>query len=345
MEARQGAFPVTHAFLRLTAAALEAHHTAGPLPAYVAFATNMLLAQQQLRFASAAQQGELLSACLAVINAALGAGAQATFVPGTADGSRRLSISRAGALAAATLCQHASSYLGAVLPPPAEQVSQLLQQQPASAEADAVLRVADGLLTLLPQLLAAAAASPGLLRPLLAYLLGDGAGPAQRLLSYLTLSADPGLLLKALQLLAALAAVAAAPEADPLALAALVPRGSPVASHLSGLFESQYVRCYPELFEAAAQLLLVAIPGLPALLAALMYPCGLEQQAGGSGAGGGAAAGAAGAKSKGKASRVAAFSVVDGLWALVQEAGELLEEEPCTAALALQVGPGACGWR
>jgi hypothetical protein len=337
VEGRAGAYPVTLALLDLTAAALEAQHTSGPLPTYVMWAANMLLAQRQLRLASAAQQGELIAAALRVLNAALAAGAQAEFVPGTADGIRTLSVSCPAALVAQALCCHASSYLGAVLPPTAPEVSALLLQQPSSAEAEAVLQVAGGPMELLPPLLAAASASPALRAPLLGYLLEGRAGPAARLLSYAGLAADTRLAELALRALAALAEAAVAGGAAPEALAALLPRGGQLASLLADLAEPGYVRCYPELWAQAARLLLAATPALPALLDALLFPAGLEQAAGReSGKEGGA-----GAAKGSKGGRVAR-SVLDGLWALVQAAGEgLAGDEARSYALALQVGAAA----
>jgi hypothetical protein len=340
VEGRAGAFPVTLALLDLVAAALEAQHTGGPLPTYVLWAANTLMTQRQLRLASAAQQGTIIAAALRVINAALAAGAQAEFVPGAADGSRALSISLPAALVAQALCSHASSYIGAVLPPPAQQVAALLQQQPSSAEAEAVLQVAGGLMELVPPLLAAAAAAPALRAPLLGYLLEEQGGPAARLLTYAALAADTGLATKALRLLAALAEAAAAGGAGqqaPEALAALLPRGGQLAALLADLAEPAYGRCYPELWAQAARVLLAATPALPALLDALLLPSGLRRLGEGGGAQGGGEGGAA-AAAKAEGGR-AARSVLDGLWALVQAAGEgLAGEAPQACALALQVG-------
>ncbi len=337
VEGRAGAYPVTLALLDLVAAALEAQHTGGPLPTYVLWAANMLLAQRQLRLASAAQQGELIAAALRVLNAALGAGAQADFVPGAADGSRALRVSRLAALAAQALCSHASSYIGAALPPPAAEVSALLQQQPSSGEAEAVLQVAGGLLELLPPLLAAASAAPPLRAPLLGYLLEQAPGPAARLLAYAGLAADSRLAEAALGAAAALAEAAAAGGAPPEALAALLPRGGPLAALLADLAEPAYVAAYPGLWARAARLLLAATPALPALLDGLLLPSGLQQAA--AGGEGGKEGGRKGGAAKGAKGGRAARSVLDGLWALVQAAGEgLAGDDPRSYALALQVG-------
>ncbi|GBF97595.1 hypothetical protein Rsub_10731 [Raphidocelis subcapitata] len=232
----------------------------------------------------------------------------------------------------------------------------------------AALGALSELLALAPPLLGATAHFPFEV-PLQQFWLSEpptgGPSPAALLAGYAAYAYDSSISLAALEFTEALALALAPPCAPPGAarppgaFSALLAAAPGLAGALVGALRAHRAAAAPAAFVRAAALVEAAARYHPDLLDALCFPCGLETQPSGGGGGGGAdgggkagqdaaAAGALVPAGKGEAAAGAAaaaagagkkspppFSALDGLWALLRNAGALLRSSPRVAGAVM----------
>ncbi|KAF8066207.1 LIP1P [Scenedesmus sp. PABB004] len=416
LEVPGSAYPLTSAVVRLTAALLGQHVTWGLVPSLVGFTLHRVLgAMPWLPFGSTSDRCALAAAALGAVRGALLAGAVS--LPGAAGPKAAgppggVMVTVLSAKVFHHLATAGQGYLSAVLPPPADALRRMAEQQAgSSALLAAGAGLAEALLSLVPVLLAGLAhLSPEM--PLQQYWAADppggGLSPAAVVGSYVAYPYAPHLPLLALDAINAFAILQAPPRTvgggggggggllsyaaspapggggpvvpggagAPAGLGALAqphlralhgggaivggrggaggwwrPSGlfAALLAALPGLrpallrlFEAPVAQQYPEWSIQAMVLLEAGVRSHPEVLDTLCFPTGLAlpsadksaEPADGAATGGGKKARPAGTKAGAGAT---AFSALDGLWALLKQAPQLLGSQPKLLAAALRL--------
>ncbi|GLI65780.1 hypothetical protein VaNZ11_009396, partial [Volvox africanus] len=260
----------------------------------------------------------------------------------------QLHVSLLSAAVLKLLLLHGPVLLARCLPPPADVLEQLQREDPSRPELTVLEECAVELVKIIPPLVAAAGMHPQE-QPFEEYLFGGrDPTPAAHVVSYITYAeANQDMLppqqqvsyfaMRALSSIAACVARPVSRSQPGISLALAVPVGSGAESCLCSLLRGTAASEHPELYAVATQLASEAVTNHPEVLDALLFPASLEHQQQGSGVGlpllpaPPSAAGGQGA------ARQWAGRALDGLYATLQNAGKLKQEQPQVLACALHV--------
>ncbi|EFJ50204.1 hypothetical protein VOLCADRAFT_89091 [Volvox carteri f. nagariensis] len=279
----------------------------------------------------------------------------------------RLHVSVLSAALLKLLLLHGGVLLARCLPPPADVLERLRGDDPSRPELPLLEECAGEVVQLIPPLLAAAGVHPQE-QPFEEFLFsGQDPTPASHVASYIAYHeadrditpAEHQISYRALRALLSIAACVARPVSRSLpavTLALAIPSGSPAEACLRALLRGDAAARHPQHHALSAQLAAEAVAHHAELLDALLFPSELEEEqqrhrargGGGSSGGGGppplalpapdgtgtvAAAGAVAVRRGPRTSRQA----LDGLYATLQQAAKLKQEQPEVLASSLRV--------